>query len=100
MTVYSKIRKGKVVELKDVNASFFNTFVDSSPGTWTEVKSSTKNTPYIGNYYNATADAYYTDKPSEEYELNTSTFKWELIKPYPSDGKKYVWDNSDWRLAS
>jgi len=105
MATYSKVVKGKVVDVKNVNADFFKTFVDSSPGSWQEVTSSTKNKPTLGCTYNSDADAYYPPKPSEEYKLNTSTYQWELIKPYPSDGsdaKRYYWDtdSQDWILRT
>ena len=106
MATYSKVVKATDVDVKNVNTDFFETFVDSSPGSWREVTDSTKNKPTVGCTYNLSADAYYPPRPSEEYELNTSTYQWELIKPYPSDGyteeKRYYWDKDlqDWVVRS
>ena len=47
MPQYAKVQGTKVVDYKVLDASFFNNFVDSSPGAWIEVTNARKE----GNYY-------------------------------------------------
>jgi hypothetical protein len=61
----------------------------------------------IGSTYdtNYTIGAYigvfYGPQPYPDWILNTSTFIWEAPKPYPTDGKTYIWDEAihNWVLV-
>ena len=68
---------------------FFDTFVDSSPGTWLQTSYNThgnqhpEDRPLRGNYagigftYDATNDVFYAPKPSDTAVLNETTWLWE-----------------------
>jgi hypothetical protein len=68
---------------------FFDTFVDSSPGTWIQTSYNThgnqhpEGKPLRGNYagigftYDATHDVFYAPKPSDTAVLNETTWLWE-----------------------
>ncbi len=61
-----------------------------------------KNYAGIGYIYDATLDAFIPPKPYPSWLLNTTTCQWEAPVPYPTDGKRYYWDEAtlSWVLAS
>ena len=86
-------------------AEFFDTFVDTSPGTWLQTSYNTiggvhtqGGTPLRGNYagigytYDATNDVFYAPQPYASWTLNNTTWTWEAPTPMPTDGKVYKWD--------
>jgi hypothetical protein len=60
----------------------------------------TGGTPFRGNYagigftYDEALDAFISPQPYASWVLNEETFSWEAPVPYPSDGKRYQWDES------
>lgn len=89
MSHFAKVLDGKVVQVIVAEQDFFNTFVDSSPGTWIQTSYNTHGNhhpngrPLRGNYagigyiYNAEHDVFYAPQPSPEHTLNTETWLWE-----------------------
>lgn len=67
-----------------------------TPGTSTpdpdQSKAFRKNYAGIGYSYDATIDGFIPPKPFASWLLNTTTGLWEPPIPYPTDGKKYRWD--------
>lgn len=51
-----------------------------------------KNYAGIGYSYDETLDAFIPPKPFDSWILNEETCLWESTVPYPSDGKKYTWN--------
>lgn len=113
MAHYAKVLDGKVVKVIVAEASFFDTFVDDSPGTWIQTSYNTRGgvhklggTPLrynfagIGFHYDATADAFYAPQPYPSWTLNTSTYQWDAPVSYPTDGQYYQWneDTTSWDL--
>ena len=107
MSHFAKVLDGKVVQVIVAEKEFFDTFVDSSPGTWIQTSYNTYGnqhklggTPLRGNYagigytYDATNDVFYAPKPFPSWTLNESTWLWEAPVAYPTDGKLYKWDES------
>jgi hypothetical protein len=104
MSHFAKVLDGKVVQVIVAEQDFFNTFVDSSAGTWIQTSYNThgnqhpNNTPLRGNYagigytYDATHDVFYAPQPYTSWVLNESTWLWESPIPYPADNKMYQWD--------
>jgi hypothetical protein len=113
MSHYAKVLDGKVVQVIVAEAEFFNTFVDTSPGTWIQTSYNTQgnqhpnNTPLRGNYagvgfsYDHVNDVFYAPKPYPSWILNKSTWLWESPTPVPTDGKYYEWNETakTWDLA-
>jgi hypothetical protein len=77
---------------------FFDTFVDSSPGTWLQTSYNThgnqhpEGRPLRGNYagigytYDATNDVFIAPKPSDTAVLNEETWLWEdTVTEAPQD---------------
>lgn len=46
----------------------------------------------IGYTYDATRDAFISQKPYESWVLDENTCRWKAPIPYPDDSQDYVWD--------
>jgi hypothetical protein len=106
MSHFAKVLEGKVIQVIVAEKEFFNTFVDSSPGTWLQTSYNThgnqhpEGRPLRGNYaglgytYDSTNDVFYAPQPYPSWILNNNTWLWESPIPYPTDGKVYIWDET------
>ena len=106
MSHFAKITDGKVTQVIVAEKEFFDTFVDSSPGTWLQTSYNThgnqhpEGRPLRGNYagigynYDATNDVFYAPQPYTSWILNNTTWLWESPVSYPTDGKQYKWNES------
>jgi hypothetical protein len=112
MSHYAKVLDEKVIQVIVAEADFFNTFVDTSPGTWIETSYNTrgnvhynpntnlpsKKSPLRGNYagigyiYDQSNDVFYAPQPYPSWTLNTNTWLWEAPTPMPNDNKSYIWN--------
>ena len=104
MSHFAKVLDGKVIQVIVAEPEFFNTFVDTSPGTWIQTSYNTygnqhpegrplrKNYAGIGFTYDAIRDAFIPPKPYESWLLNDETCLWDAPVSYPTDGKMYKWD--------
>ena len=89
MSHFAKVVDGKVTQVIVAEPEFFDTFVDSSPGTWLQTSYNThgnqhpEGRPLRGNYagigytYDATNDVFIAPKPSDTAVLNETTWLWE-----------------------
>jgi hypothetical protein len=59
-----------------------------------------KNYAGIGFTYDLERDAFISPKPFDSWLLNEETCRWESPTPYPNDGLKYFWNESElaWEL--
>jgi len=104
MSHFAKVVDGKVTQVIVAEPEFFDTFVDSSPGTWLQTSYNThgnqhpEGRPLRGNYagvgfsYDATNDVFIAPKPFNSWIINEDTWLWEAPTPMPDDGKVYTWD--------
>ena len=104
MAYYAKVNNGIVEQVIVAEADFFDTFVDSSPGTWLQTSYNThanqhpKGRPLRGNYagvgytYDATNDVFHAPQPFPSWTLNETTWTWDAPVAYPDDGEEYVWN--------
>jgi len=53
-----------------------------------------KNYAGVGYTYRADIDAFVPPQPYPSWTLNTNTAQWEPPVPYPTDGKRYTWDET------
>ena len=101
---FAKIVDGKVAQVIVAEPDFFETFVDSSPGTWLQTSYNTHGnkhrnggTPLRGNYagigytYDAVKDVFYAPQPFPSWVLSKD-YLWEAPTLMPEDGKFYKWD--------
>ena len=105
MSHFAKVVDGKVVQVIVAEPEFFDTFVDSSAGTWLQTSYNThanqhpEGRPLRGNYagigytYDATNDVFYAPQPYPSWVLN-SNWTWEAPVAMPDDGKAYNWDEA------
>ena len=104
MAHFAKVNNGIVVQVIVAEPEFFDTFVDSSAGTWLQTSYNThggvhalggtplrKNYAGMGYTYDATLDAFIAPKPYPSWTLNEDTCLWEAPTTYPDDGKDYTW---------
>ena len=106
MSHFAKVVDGKVTQVIVAEKEFFDTFVDSSPGTWLQTSYNThgnqhpEGRPLRGNYagigynYDATNDVFYAPQPFPSWILNNTTWLWEAPVAYPLDDKLYKWNES------
>ena len=113
MSHFAKVVDGKVTQVIVAEPEFFNTFVDSSPGTWLQTSYNTRGGVHYGqdgqpdggvalrgNYagigftYDQANDVFYPPQPYPSWALNPKTYLWEAPVAYPKDGKDYVWDEA------
>jgi hypothetical protein len=119
MTHYAKVLNGVVINVIVAEAEFFNTFVDSSPGTWIQTSYNTRggvhyapnsNTPdggvaLRGNYagigftYDATHDVFYPPQPFPSWTIAAPAWTWTPPKPMPTTDDPYFWNEATlaWR---
>jgi len=104
---FAKVVDGKVTQVIVAEPDFFDTFVDSSAGTWLQTSYNTHGgqhtnggTPLRGNYagigytYDATNDVFYAPQPYASWTISAPTWTWEAPVAYPTDGKPYKWDEA------
>jgi hypothetical protein len=113
MSHYAKVVDGKVTQVIVAEADFFNTFVDSSPGTWIQTSYNThggqhpEGRPLRGNYagigytYDATNDVFYAPQPYPSWTIAAPTWTWTPPVAMPTDGKLYSWNESikNWEIT-
>jgi hypothetical protein len=108
MAHYAKVNNGLVEQVIVAEAEFFDTFVDSSPGQWIQTSYNThggvhandetplrKNYAGVGMIYDAERDAFYAPQPYPSWTLNDDSCIWEAPTAYPTDGERYVWNESN-----
>ena len=104
MSHFAKVLDGKVVNVIVAEQEFFDTFVDSSPGTWLQTSYNTfggkhpegrplrKNYAGIGYTYDPVRDAFIPPQPYASWTLDEETCLWQSPVAMPTDEKLYVWD--------
>ena len=102
-----------MVQVIVAEPEFFDTFVDSSPGTWLQTSYNTRGGVHYGpdgkpdggealrgNYagigftYDQANDVFYAPQPYPSWTLNKTNWTWESPVAYPTDGNAYTWDEA------
>jgi hypothetical protein len=102
---FAKVLDGKVTQVIVAEPDFFDTFIDSSPGTWIQTSYNTHggqhknggtalraNYAGIGYTYDHTNDVFYAPQPYASWTISAPTWIWEAPVAFPTDGKPYKWD--------
>ena len=119
MAHYAKVKDGKVIKVIVAEASFFDTFVDTSAGKWIKTSYNTKggihklgDTPLrknfagIGYTYDEDRDAFIPPKTYTSWILNEDTCLWEapVAKPTATleSNQYYSWNESivNWEIKT
>ena len=117
---FAKVVDGKVTQVIVAEPEFFDTFVDSSPGTWLQTSYNTRGNVHYGpdgepdggvalrgNYagigftYDQANDVFIPPQPYQSWVLSPKTFLWEAPVAMPTTGGPYEWDEAtkSWVVA-
>ena len=101
---FAKVVDGKVTQVIVAEPDFFDTFVDSSPGTWLATSFNTYGNKHLkggiplrGNFagidytYDANKDVFYAPKPYPSWILSDD-YLWVAPIALPTDDKQYQWN--------
>ena len=94
MGFYAKVHYGIVEKVIEAEASFFETFVDNSPGEWIETfldGSQRKNYAGIGYSYSQSLNGFIPPKVFNSWTLDEETCRWVAPTPMPEEGS-WKWD--------
>lgn len=107
MTHFAKVCDGIVTQVIVAEPEFFDTFIDTSAGTWIQTSYNTmggvhreggtplrKNYAGIGFSYDHVRDAFIPPKPYSSWVLDEETCLWIPPVQMPDDGKTYEWNES------
>lgn len=113
MAHFAKVLNGVVQQVIVAEPEFFNTFVDSSPGTWLQTSYNTRggvhygpdgqpdggvalraNYAGIGYIYNQQEDVFYAPQPFPSWTISAPDWIWKAPLAMPQDGKDYRWDET------
>lgn len=118
---FAKVVDGKVINVIVAEPEFFETFIDTSPGTWVQTSYNTrggihynsdnqpdggtplrKNFAGIGFTYDPVRDAFYEPQPYPSWVLDEDSCCWFAPIPKPDDGKLYRWNEEtlSWDLIT
>jgi len=114
MSHFAKVNNGIVERVIVAEPEFFETFVDSTPGTWIQTSYNTrggvhytrsgkpsanqskalrKNYAGLGYTYDKVRDAFIPPQPHASWTLDEDTCLWEPPVEYPKDtGGIYKWN--------
>jgi hypothetical protein len=58
-----------------------------------------KNCAFVGGTYDGSRDAFIAPQPFPSWILNEDTCQWDSPVPYPTDDKRYTWDEptTNWK---
>lgn len=105
MAHYAQVIDGIVQQVIVIEQNVLNSGIVGDPRQWIKTSYNTrggvhilgatplrKNFAGVGFIYDNQLDAFYAPQPFASWVLDTDTCIWNPPKPYPTDGKKYVWD--------
>ena len=119
MGYYAKVNNGIVLNVISADQSYFDTFVDTSPGTWLQTSYNTRggihygpdgkpdggialrgNYAGIGYTYDYINDVFYEPQPYPSWTISAPNWIWTPPVPIPADQwtgnppKQSNWDES------
>jgi hypothetical protein len=74
--------------------------IDRLGGTWIKTSYNARKNGFrkhfagTGYFWDEANDRFIPPQPYLSWTLNEDTVQWECPKPYPADGKFYVWDDN------
>ena len=113
---FVKVNNGLVEQGIVADQSFFDTFVDTSPGTWIQTSYNTRGGIYytpntntadpdqskalranyagIGYTYDSVNGVFYAPQPFPSWTISAPTWTWTAPVPYPTNGGQYIWNET------
>ena len=124
MAHFAKVIDGIVTQVIVAEQEFIDNLVEVEAGRWIQTSYNThggihyeansnretpsddqskalrKNYAGIGYIYDETRDAFYLPQPYPSWTLNEDTCQWEAPVAFPTDGKRYTWneETTTWDL--
>ena len=107
MAHYAKVEDGVVTQV--IVADSKEWCQANLGGTWVQTSYNTKGNQhpegrplhknYAGIGYTWDGTGFAAPQPYQSWILNSDTYLWESPVPYPTDGKRYVWneENLEWQ---
>jgi len=95
MSHFAKVIDGIVTEVIVAEGSFFDTFIDSSPGDWIQTSYNNnirKNFAGVGFTYDKERDAFIAPQPHSSWVLREDTCQWQAPVACLDDDKIYDWN--------
>lgn len=104
MSHFAKVENGIVTEVIVAEQDVIDAGLFGDPSMWVQTSYNTragqhpegrplrKNYAHVGGTYDAVRDAFIPPKHYPSWVLNEETCLWDAPVPYPTDGKRYVWD--------
>jgi hypothetical protein len=112
MAHFAKIENGTVTQVNVIDEDYFAENRETRyTGQWVQTSYNTqggvhllggtplrKNYAGVGYVYDEVRDAFYAPQPYPSWTLNEDSCLWESPVPYPTDDKRYTWDedNQEW----
>lgn len=112
MAHFAKIENGTVTQVNVIDEDYFAENRETRyTGQWVQTSYNTqggihllggtplrKNYAGVGYTYDEARDAFIPPKPFNSWLLNEDTCQWDAPVAYPTDDKKYQWDedNQNW----
>jgi hypothetical protein len=103
---FAKVIDGIVTEVIVAEQDVIDTGLFGDPALWVQTSYNTvggqhpegrplrKNYAGIGFTYDAERDAFYAPQPFPSWVLDEDTCFWGAPTPYPTDDKRYTWDEA------
>jgi hypothetical protein len=111
MSHFAKVSNGKVIQVIVAEKEFFDTYIDSEPGTWIQTSYNTRggihydqngnpdgsialrgNYAAIGYIYDQVNDVFYPEQPYPSWSISAPDWIWKAPTNMPNDGKMYIWN--------
>lgn len=104
MSHFAKVENGIVTEVIVAEQDVIDSGLFGDPSMWVQTSYNTragqhpegrplrKNYAHVGGTYDAALDAFIPPKQHPSWVLDEETCLWEAPVPYPTDDKRYIWD--------
>ena len=107
MSHFARVENGIVVQVIVAEQDFISTGALGDPANFIQTSYNThanqhpQDRPLRGNYagvgytYDAQHDVFYPPKPYPSWLLDQDTWTWKAPIPYPTDDKRYSWNETN-----
>ena len=101
MSHFAKIDNNIVTQVIVAEQDFINSGLVGDSFNWVQTSYNgnfRKNYAGVGYTYDSTRDAFIPPQPYNSWALNEDTCQWDSPTPYPTDDKRYNWneDTTSW----
>ena len=94
MSHFAKVENGIVTQVIVAEESFFETFIDTTPGEWIQCSYNNNirgSFAGIGYMYDKISNIFYAPQPFASWTLDENN-NWTPPTAYPDDGSLYTWN--------